>query len=730
MPGAAPARTTLYRRRLDSRAKARKSGGVTGGGKRQGRTATAAQGVPAAWLTLALIWTIAAVVIALVWTTIVAQVRFERAQAIDAAVRDNQNRVIAFERYVVRTLEAADVAARYLAGKYRDGDLRRSSDGRPTLIADPVTGNPLFSAVIVADARGDVVGVTLPGIPAMNIASWDAVRDLSTRPSDRLMIGRPMMSPRLGKPMVALTRRIDRDDGSFGGTVTLQIEVARFIAFSEGATDRPSDLISVIRLDGITIARRTAGRFSFGENLSGTLVMRQQMAHPNGTYLGPSSLDSVVRWFSHRRLADYPLFVTSGIGLRETLAPVEARARSYRGGGAMLTIAALAIAGLLTVYSRRRDAAARYLAMVNMRLRESQLIGRIGNWEYDPDKGVLRWSDELCTMYGRDLARDAMGLDDYAGYFRRGGRTAFQNAVAEAAQRAEPQRLDLVASSPNGELMHRRVSIVPVEGPGGRVVQLIGTDQDVTADKQNEQFRSEVAHGDRISAINALAATLAHEMAQPLTAAINYLAASERLLRRDPATSAPVIREAIGHTREQLRLAGEIMRRAKDLVNARSDDAAEVALPAVVDDVFALTRLSHPRVRLRRKLEPGASTVFGDRVQVQQVLMNLVRNACEAAVEAVPPTVTVASHASDDGGHVVLSVTDNGRGVTGPDDIFSPFASSKATGLGLGLTIARAIVQAHGGRIWLDTAHRPGTRICLTLPVAGAARPLPAKADA
>ncbi len=704
---------------------------MTKGGDRDAprRAETAAPAASASWLTFALIWIIAAVVVALVWTTITAQMRFERSQAIAAAIRDNQNRVIAFERYVVRTLDAADVAARYLAAKYRDGGLPRPPDGRPLLIEDAVTSNPLFTAVVVANSDGDVVATTLPDVPAMNIARWDAVQTLSAAPADRLLIGRPLMSPRLKRPMVALTRRIDRPDGSFGGTVTLQVDVARFIAFSEGATDRRSDVISVIRLDGITIARRTGGRFSFGENLAGKLVMRMQMRRPNGTYLGPSSLDGMMRWFSHRRLADYPIFVTSGIGRGEILAPVEARGARYRGGGALLTIATLAIALLLSVYARRRDNAARHMASVNMRLRESQRIGRIGNWEYDPGRGVMVWSDHLCTMYGRAAGRDVMGLDDYAGYFRRGGRTAFLNAVAQAVQHAQSRQLDLVAAGDGGELMHRRISIVPVEGPGGRVIQLVGTDQDVTADKQNEQFRSEVAHGDRISAINALAATLAHEMAQPLTAAINYLAASERLLRRDPATSAPVIREAIGHTREQLRLAGEIMRRAKDLVSARSDYAAEVALPAVVDDVFALIRLSHPRVRLRRKLEAGAQTVTADRVQVQQVLMNLVRNACEAAAEAAPPSVVVTSHRSDDGAFVVLAVTDNGHGVTGPDDIFSPFASSKATGLGLGLTIARAIVQAHGGRIWLDTAHRPGTRICLTLPIVGATKPPPAPAS-
>lgn len=159
----------------------------------------------------------------------------------------------------------------------------RTPGERPIVIRDPVTSNPLFTAVIVADAKGEVVATTLPGIPAMNISVWDNVRALAERPSDRLLIGRPLISPRLNRPMVALTRRIDRPDGSFGGTVTLQVDVARFIAFTEGATDRNSDVISVIRRDGITIARRTGGRFSFGENLTGTLVMRQQQRRPSST---------------------------------------------------------------------------------------------------------------------------------------------------------------------------------------------------------------------------------------------------------------------------------------------------------------------------------------------------------------------------------------------------------------------------------------------------------------
>lgn len=690
-------------------------------GDRLTRARAVAAGIvpPTSRRALALIWVLGAAVITLIWTTIAQQVAFERRQAVEAAVRDNQNRVIAFERYVVRTLEAADVAARHLAELHQSGSLRRRPDGRPALIADPVTRNALFAAAFVADANGDVVGSTLDGVPATNIATWEAPRALAAAPTDRLLVGRPMMSPLLGKPMVALTRRIDRPDGGFGGTVTVQLEVARFIAFTEGASDRTSDVISVNRLDGITIARRTGGRFSFGENLAGKLVMRMQMRDPNITYLGPSSLDGIIRWFSHRRLPDYSLFVTSGIGYDEALAPVKARAASYRAGGALLTLATLAIAALLSIYARRRDAAARHMSAVNLRLREAQRIGRIGNWEYDPAKDIVMWSDQLCTMYGRDTARDSMGLDEYAGHFRRGGRLSFQEAVSQAVQRGEPRQLDLFAVGADGAAMHRRLSIVPVEGPGGRVVQLIGTDQDVTADKQNEQFRSEVAHGDRIAAINALAATLAHEMAQPLTAAINYLSASERLLGRDGPAAGPMVREALAHTREQLRLAGEIMRRAKDLASGRSEHAARVALPAVVDDVFALIRLTHPSVRLQQRLDPDARTVFADRVQVQQVLMNLVRNACEAAAQATPPTVLVSSQRAEEPGFVVLSVTDNGPGVGGLDDIFSPFASSKASGLGLGLTIARAIVQAHGGRIWLDAGYRAGTRLCLTLPVEG-----------
>lgn len=675
--------------------------------------------------TVILIASLCALVIAFLWLAVLFQTRYERSAAIAAAVRDNENRVITFERYVVRTLEAAELAARYASATYgrQTASPRPTARGRkPAILADPITTNPLFSAVVIADSHGDVIATTLPDAPPLNIAHRRTFQSLRSRPpGSPLVIGRPIVSPMLGKPLVALSGRIDNRDGSFGGDVIIQIEAARFIAFAEGALARESDLLSAIRLDGITLARRTAGELSYGEDLRGRLVMRMQMSNPNGTYLGPSSLDGIERYFSHRRLTDYPIFVTSGIGRDEILAPVDARARRYQVAGALLTVACLALAALLIASALRGEREARLLAEINARLRDAQRIGRIGDWEYDIAAGRVRWSDQLCAMYRRAPSDDKLTLDDAARYFTSASREAFEAAVAAAVAGAEAQQLDIVAELTPGELSHRRLSIVPVVGAGGVVERLVGTDQDVTPDKLHEQLRAQVAHGARVDAINAMASTLAHELAQPLTAAANFLAAAQRLTDGGAPDEAERAREALTLTQRHLNLAGDILRRARDMVSGRLLPADDIDLIAAVDDVFAMigATTAPSGVKLVRKIDAAGRYVVADRVQLQQVLTNLVRNACDAVAGRPRPRVTVSSEpAADD--FVTIVVADNGPGLPADfDEALSPFASTKAAGLGLGLTIARALVLAHGGRLWFEHAEGAGATVRFTVPARG-----------
>ena len=276
---------------------------------------------------------------------------------------------------------------------------------RPALISDRVTGNAMFSRLSIADAKGNLIASTIP-LPDghSNVARHPAFAAHVGRDSGRLYISAPMPSKRLGGSYIWLTRRLNHADGSFAGVASVNIDPAQLTDLNKGADVHDSDLISVIGLDGITRSRRTGNRSSFGEDLRGKLVMRMQRERPNGTYLGPGALDGEVRYFSHRRLADYPLFVSSGVALDNIMRPVAARRLAYFLGAGLISLMSFAFALLLIHNISRRQKQADEIADANRRLQEAQRVAQIGDWDYDLASGVVRWSPQLCRMYERDPA--------------------------------------------------------------------------------------------------------------------------------------------------------------------------------------------------------------------------------------------------------------------------------------------------------------------------------------
>lgn len=643
---------------------------------------------------------------------VTAQVEFERSQAIAFGVEANKNRVIAFEQYVVRTLDAADVATRHLALHF--ATLPTVAPGMvPAALDDLVTSNPLFDAVVIANARGDVIATTIPGQPARNIAPQRTFRRLSMEHNTRPIVGRPFVSPILGKPLVSVTGRIERPDGSFGGTATVQIGVGRFIGFMDGATARPGDISSVIRLDGITIARRTGDRFSYGEDLSGRLVMRRQMRNPNGTYLGPSSIDGKVRYFSHRRLADYPIFVTSGVSRDELLAAPRKRARWYFAGAGLLITTGAGLAAALSAHLRRRDREAAKLARVNARLRNAQRIGRIGDWEYDPATGRMLWSEQLCRDYRRDPLQNQLSIDEVVGHFAEADRARFVEAVLEVHSSGKACELELTAVADAGSRSIRRFSIEPFDDTSGRRL-VVGTDQDVSSAREFEELRQRVSHNDRIEAVNAMAATIAHELAQPLAAASNYIAGIELIAERGAAERMADLREAAGRAQKSLKFAADILRRAKGLIGRRDVQAGSIELDAVLDDVIGFASMLDRRLTVTRSIAPDCRSVHFDAVQLQQVLLNIIRNAIEALRDSERPVIDITATRPGEE-DVLLDVSDNGPGLPEGIDIFSPFTSKSEAGLGLGMTISSTIVHAHGGDIWAASSRLGGATINIRL---------------
>jgi two-component system, LuxR family, sensor kinase FixL len=661
--------------------------------------------------------------VAAAWAVAVLQTRYERSEAIASALRENINRVVAFEQYVTRTLEAADMATLHIAAEYAEGGGHhrlRGALGAPALISDPLATNETFAGFSVADDHGNVIASTM-ALPDGhgNVSRHPAFATHVERDSGGLFISAPRRSTRLDGSFIWLTRRLNRPDGSFAGVVSVNISPSRFTDFTKGADFRPTDLISVIGFDGITRARRTGDVVSFGEDLRGKLVMSKQRANPNGTYLGPSGLDGQVRYFSHRRLKDYPLFVTSGVALSAILAPAEKRAFAYFAGAAVPTLMTLAFAGLLIVHMDRRQKQADAINDANRRLQEAQRVAQIGDWDYDLATGAVRWSPQLCAMYERDPSQSILSYDDFASYLDEEERRAVRVGLDRAIETSERQQYAFAATLPSGTVTYHEIVAVPVLGANGEVVRLYGTDQDVTSRKLVDSLQQEVAHLSRVDAMNAMAATLAHELNQPLTAAANYLVGSRRLLDPSRRPEPELVAEGMRSAEQQVLLAAQIIRRVRGLVSNEPRPHETASLAAIVADAVSLVSVanSYPRVFLTRDIARGADEISADSIQVQQVLMNLIRNACEASSNVEHPFVTVRSrrHGSD---QVVVSVTDNGPGVpAAAGDLFSPFVTSKRAGLGLGLSISRTIVEAHGGRIWVEKTGDSGTTISFTLPL-------------
>lgn len=239
--------------------------------------------------------------------------------------------------------------------------------------------------------------------------------------------------------------------------------------------------------------------------------------------------------------------------------------------------------------------------------------------------------------------------------------------------------------------------------------------RDLSAQQRSElqlkELQSELIHVSRVSAMGTMASTLAHELNQPLTAVANYLEGARDLLGQPLDEEAlALVREAVEEgAREALR-AGHIVRRLRDFV-ARGEVERKVEnLPEIIDAAarLALIGAGERGVRAFYELDPAAANVIVDRVQIQQVLVNLMRNAVEALAGRPVRDVTVST-SRDPNGMVRVAIADTGPGLDPGIELFQAFASTKDHGMGLGLSICRTIIEAHGGRIWAEPRHGGGT---------------------
>jgi two-component system sensor kinase FixL len=235
-----------------------------------------------------------------------------------------------------------------------------------------------------------------------------------------------------------------------------------------------------------------------------------------------------------------------------------------------------------------------------------------------------------------------------------------------------------------------------------------------------QDLQSELAHVGRVSEMGTLASSLAHELNQPLTAVANYCQSARDLLDQDPdAETLEMIKEALDEAAQQAIRAGQIVRRLRDFMSTGETERRIESLQRLINEANALALVGSREygIDVQLELDPAADTVLVDRIQIQQVLVNLIRNAIDAMMDTQVRSLTLRTESAGQG-LVEVTIEDTGSGISDAiaAQLFQPFVTSKQNGMGIGLSICRTIIEAHGGRIWFDPAANGGTAFHFTVP--------------
>lgn len=297
--------------------------------------------------------------------------------------------------------------------------------------------------------------------------------------------------------------------------------------------------------------------------------------------------------------------------------------------------------------------------------------------------------------------------------------------IVNAILRRQPVRDTIRILTEKDEYRWVEISISPVHVSDSQSAHVVGVVHDITekvnAEEEIRKRNAELAHFLRLTAMGELVAGLAHEVNQPLYAISNYAGTCENLLKNPDNIDLPSVSQCVSRIGQQSRRAAEIIKRLRNYVSRAAPKVESVPIADLLNDSIALLGplLEEQAVEVKIDLADSLPGVFVDKIQIEQVLTNLISNATDAIDDSNPQRVIeVESHLVESKGEslVQVSVRDYGVGLPQDLDVFEAFQSTKETGMGMGLSISRTIIESHGGKIWVEAAPTCGTIFSFTLP--------------
>jgi PAS domain S-box-containing protein len=358
-------------------------------------------------------------------------------------------------------------------------------------------------------------------------------------------------------------------------------------------------------------------------------------------------------------------------------------------------------------------------------LAEAQKLTHTGSWAWDVrERRALHLSEEWYCIYGFDPKEGMLAWEKREQRIHPDDRAGRRQAIERAINERSDYDIEYRILLPGGPVRHLHSVGHPVLDSSGNLVQFVGSSTDTTERRQAEealrQAQADLARINRITTMGELTASLAHEVNQPIAAAVTDANTCVRWLNRDH-PDLEEAREAASRVVKDATRAAEIISRTRLLFKKANPQWESVDLNEIIREMVALMSGEAARysISVRTELAAELPQVMGDRLQLQQVLMNLMMNSIEAMKDAAGARELIIRSERTDDGQLMVSISDTGVGLPAQqaDEIFNAFFTTKPHGTGMGLRISRTIIESHGGRLWASDNSPRGASLYFTLPI-------------
>lgn len=588
-------------------------------------------------------------------------------------------------------------------------------------LVSPAFGSQSFITFIgVTNDHGDVIESFQDFVPT-NIADREFFKQHQRADLKALLISEPVLGRVSGRWTITLTRRINAADGSFAGLVAISVEPRYLTRLFEATQLGPSDVMSLVLTNGVTLARRRGDAISFGERVSGSQLWKEVQVRPNGQFIGPGGVDGLLRVFAYRTMSPYPVIATVGTLEADAFAGVRFRRNVYYGVALAMSLlvgGGCVVGVVLLTRNERASQRLREQASLLDKAQDAILVTNL-------DRRLTFWNKSAERLYGW-RSDEAVGQVITDLFYPDGDGREVQQAYVDVLDRGEWNG-ELQPHTRSGQRVIIESRWTLVRDAEGRPQSILSINTDVTARRQLEQqfFRAQ-----RLDSIGTLAGGIAHDLNNilaPIMMGISLL--RDRVADAD---SRDILETISGSAQRGADMVGQVLSFARGKEGKR----IEIRPTDLVADVVRIARDTLPKnIDIVTQVDPDLSVILGDPTQCHQVLLNLCVNArdampnggqlsisAEAATIAAPRDPKAADLAG--GRYVVFRVEDTGTGITPEvlDKIFDPFFTTKEAGkgTGLGLSTSLAIARGHGGYIRTFSEPNRGASFQVFLPVAPA----------